>query len=52
MRKTILEFNSADYLNFQKISNESRLTPKEKLQEIIQYYLIIREIGINSSKKC
>ena len=30
-----------DYLDFQKICNESGLTPEEKLEEIVEYYLFI-----------
>jgi len=41
MREIILKFNNADYLDFQKIANEFGLTPTEKLQEIVEYYLII-----------
>jgi len=41
VRKIILEFKNIDYIDFQKVANESGLTPKEKLQEIVEYYLII-----------
>ncbi len=41
VRKIILEFNNIDYIDFQKVANESGLTPEEKLQEIVEYYLII-----------
>ena len=33
MREIILNFNNIDYFVFQKIANESGLTPTEKLQE-------------------
>ena len=41
MRKIILEFKNTDYIAFQKVANESGLTTEEKLQEIVEYYLII-----------
>lgn len=41
MRKIIIKFSTQDYLDFQNIANESGLTPEEKIQEIVQYYLII-----------
>jgi hypothetical protein len=41
MREIILKFNNKDYLDFQKVSNESGLTPDEKLKEIVEYYLTI-----------
>ena len=41
MREITIKFKEKDYLDFQKISNESGLTPEEKIHEIIQYYLII-----------
>ncbi len=41
MRKIILEFKNIDYIDFQKVANESGLTLEEKLQEIVEYYLII-----------
>ena len=41
MRKIILEFKDIDYIDFQKVANESGLDPKEKLEEIVEYYLII-----------
>ena len=41
MQEITIKFKERDYLDFQKISNESGLTPEEKIHEIIQYYLII-----------
>jgi hypothetical protein len=41
MREIIIKLNTMDYLDFQKISNESSLTVEEKIREIIRYYLII-----------
>jgi hypothetical protein len=41
VRKIILQFNNIDYFAFQKVANESGLTPEEKLKEIVEYYLII-----------
>ena len=41
VREIIVKFKSQDYLDFQTISNESGLTPEEKLREIVEYYLII-----------
>ena len=41
MREIILNFNNIDYFVFQKIANESGLTPAEKLQENVGYYLIL-----------
>jgi len=41
VREITLKFNSKDYLDFQTISNQSGLTPEEKLKEIVEYYLII-----------
>jgi len=41
MREIILKFNNVDYLDFQKIANESGLTPAEKLHEVVEYYLIV-----------
>jgi len=41
MREIIIKLNAADYLDFQKIANESSLTVEQKICEIIRYYLII-----------
>jgi hypothetical protein len=41
VRKIILHFKNIDYIDFQRVANESGLTPKEKLEEIVEYYLII-----------
>jgi hypothetical protein len=41
MRKIIIKLKTMDYLDFQKIANESSLTVEQKICEIIQYYLII-----------
>jgi len=41
VREIILKFNNRDYLDFQKVADASGLTPEEKLQEIVEYYLII-----------
>jgi hypothetical protein len=41
VREIILQFKNMDYIAFQKVANESGLTPKEKLEEIVEYYLII-----------
>ena len=41
MREIIIKINTLDYLDFQKIANESSLTVEQKIHEIIRYYLII-----------
>jgi hypothetical protein len=41
VREIILHFKNTDYIDFQRVANESGLTPEEKLQEIVEYYLII-----------
>jgi hypothetical protein len=41
MREIAIKFNDKDYLDFQKISNDSGLSPEEKIREIVRYYLII-----------
>jgi hypothetical protein len=41
VREIILRFKNIDYIAFQKVANESGLTPEEKLEEIVEYYLII-----------
>ena len=41
MREIILHFKNTDYIDFQRVANESGLTPAEKLEEIVEYYLII-----------
>ncbi|EPA04493.1 hypothetical protein [Candidatus Nitrosarchaeum limnium] len=43
MREITIKLKDKEYLDFQKISNESGLSPDEKIQEIIQYYLIIEK---------
>lgn len=41
MREIIIKLNTMNYVDFQKIANESNLTIEQKIHEIIQYYLII-----------
>jgi len=41
MREIRIKINIKDYVDFQKIANESNLTAEQKMHEIIQYYLII-----------
>ena len=52
MREIIIKFNAADYLDFQKIANESSLTVEQKICEIIRYYLIIERNPHLSKKNC
>jgi len=41
VREISVKFKDTDYLDFQKIANESGLSPEEKISEIVEYYLII-----------
>jgi len=41
LRKVVIKLNAKDYVDFLQISNMDGLTAKEKIYEIINYYLII-----------
>ena len=41
LRKITIKLNETDYLDFLKASNGYNLTVEEKIQEIINYYVII-----------
>jgi len=41
LRKIVIKLNAKDYVDFLQISNGDGLTAREKIYEIINYYLII-----------
>jgi len=41
LRKVVIKLNAKDYVDFLQIANGDGLTAKEKIYEIINYYLII-----------
>ncbi len=48
-RKVVTEFNEKDFHMFTRISNASGLSVSEKIQEIVDMYLIIEK---NKFKTC
>jgi len=41
MREIIIKIKDSDYMDFQSVANNSGLRVDEKMEEIIQYYIII-----------
>lgn len=50
VRKIITKFNEKDYQIFCRISNESGLSVEEKIQEIVDIYLIIEKNKFKQSR--
>jgi hypothetical protein len=49
-RTVVTEFNEKDFHMFTRISNDSGLTVSEKIQEIVDMYLIIERNKFRQSR--
>jgi len=51
MREITVRIKDEDYITFQEAANNSGLRPDEKIEEIIQYYVIIEKNRKKFSKQ-
>ena len=50
VRKIITKFSEEDYHTFSRIANDSGLSVQEKLQEIVDVYLIVEKNKFKQSR--